>query len=148
MASERYEPNYETTDATVGPLVKFTFWLVVSVAIAFGSMYGLLRLTQKLPAIGEGEPHPLAAFNDPIPPAPNLEMQAGVKQGWDGKVIDQSQRQPFTSRMWKDQRAESEKRLAGYGWVDEQAKIVHVPIERAMDLSLQKGFPVRASAKE
>jgi hypothetical protein len=34
--------------------------------------------------------------------------------------------------------------LDGYGWVDEKAGTVHIPIERAMDLLVQRGLPVRA----
>ncbi|MBL8861899.1 MAG: hypothetical protein JNK02_07785 [Planctomycetes bacterium] len=148
MATEKYTPNYETRDATLSPIVKFSFWLMVGVAIAFVSMYGMMQLTRKIPAIGEGEPHPLAALNDPIPPAPNLEMQRGVKQGWDGKLVDRSQRQPFTTRMWADVKVEAQQRIHGYGWIDRDAKVVHIPIERAMDLALQKGFPVQQKPKD
>lgn len=148
MATEKYVPNYETRDAHLSPLLKFTFWLLVSVAVIFAGTYGMLRLIQKIPAIGEREAHPLAALNDPIPPAPNLEMKPGVKQGWDGKLIDQSQRQPFTTRMWSDMKVEAQEKVSTYGWIDQQAKIVHIPIERAMELSLRKGFPVREKPKE
>lgn len=148
MASEKYTPAYETKDAQFGPIVKFGFWLFVCVAITFVGTYGALRALQELPAIGEREPHPLAALNDPIPPAPNLEMKPGVKQGWDGKTIDQSQRQPFTTGMWSDLRDQAQAEISTYGWVDRDAKIVRVPIERAMELSLQKGFPVRAQPKD
>jgi hypothetical protein len=33
--------------------------------------------------------------------------------------------------------------LDSYGWVDEKAGTVHIPIERAMDLLVQRGLPVR-----
>ena len=33
--------------------------------------------------------------------------------------------------------------LYTYGWVDEKAGTVHIPIERAMDLLVQRGLPVR-----
>jgi hypothetical protein len=36
-----------------------------------------------------------------------------------------------------------EKRLYSYGWVDEKAGTMHIPIERAMDLIVQRGLPVR-----
>ncbi len=148
MATEKYTPAYETRDAQLAPLLKFMFWLVVAVAIAFFATYGMLRAMQKIPAIGERDPHPLAAQNDPIPPAPNLEMKKGVKQGWDGKTIDQSERQPFTTKMWPDMKADAQKKISTYGWVDQNAKIVHVPIERAMELVLQKGFPVQQKPKD
>jgi hypothetical protein len=34
-------------------------------------------------------------------------------------------------------RAARQQRLGGYGWVDRKAGVVHFPIERAMELSLQ-----------
>jgi len=140
--------RYETRDAHLGPLLKFTFWLAVSVVITFVAMWAMLRGIQKLPTIGDREPHPLAALNDPFPPAPNLEMQRGVRQGWDGKLVDMTQRQPFTTVMWSDFRRDAQKQITTYGWVDQDAKVVHVPIERAMDLALQKGFPVEPKPKD
>ena len=37
-------------------------------------------------------------------------------------------------------------RLDSYGWVDKEAGVVHIPIDRAMELTLQHGLPVRAEA--
>jgi len=148
MAPEKYSPAYETADAHLSPIVKFAFWLLVVVAITFVGTYGVMRAMQEIPPFGDRAPHPLAALNDPIPPAPHLEMQRGVKQGWDGKLVELSKPQPFTMRMWKDVKAESQKKISTYGWIDQDAKIVHVPIERAMELSLQKGFPVQQKPKD
>jgi hypothetical protein len=36
-----------------------------------------------------------------------------------------------------------EETLYSYGWVDQQAGTVHIPIEHAMDLLVQRGLPVR-----
>ena len=41
-------------------------------------------------------------------------------------------------------RLEEEKTLYSYGWVDEKTGTVRIPIERAMDLLVQRGLPVRA----
>jgi hypothetical protein len=41
-------------------------------------------------------------------------------------------------------RIDEEKKLYSYGWVDEKAGTVHIPIERAMDLLVQRGLPVRS----
>jgi hypothetical protein len=40
-------------------------------------------------------------------------------------------------------RMNEEKILYSYGWVDEKAGTVHIPIERAMDLIVQRGLPTR-----
>jgi hypothetical protein len=36
-----------------------------------------------------------------------------------------------------------DKTLYSYGWVDEKAGTVHIPIERAMELIVQRGLPLR-----
>jgi hypothetical protein len=36
-----------------------------------------------------------------------------------------------------------EDRLYTYGWIDEKAGTMHIPIERAMELVVQRGLPVR-----
>ncbi len=40
-------------------------------------------------------------------------------------------------------RTAEEKTLYSYGWINEQQGIVRIPIERAMDLLVQRGLPVR-----
>lgn len=36
--------------------------------------------------------------------------------------------------------------LSTYGWTDKKAGIVRIPIDRAMELQLERGFPVRREA--
>lgn len=43
------------------------------------------------------------------------------------------------ARLAIEQRAEA--RLAGYGWADRQGGLVHIPIQRAMALQAQAGWP-------
>jgi hypothetical protein len=40
-------------------------------------------------------------------------------------------------------RLEEEQTLNSYGWIDEKAGTVRIPIEHAMDLLVQRGLPVR-----
>jgi len=42
-------------------------------------------------------------------------------------------------------RAREEAELNSYGWVDKTARIVRLPIERAMDLLVERGLPVRGT---
>ena len=50
---------------------------------------------------------------------------------------------PLDLKRYRD---DQKKILAGYGWVDSQAGIVRIPVDRAMDLLLQKGYPVRGGS--
>lgn len=43
-----------------------------------------------------------------------------------------------TRRAWE---APMRQRLASYGWVDREAGLVHVPVERAVELVLAEGLP-------
>ena len=42
-------------------------------------------------------------------------------------------------------RAQEHQKLTTYGWVDQNAGVVRIPIERAKDLLLERGLPVRGA---
>ena len=44
-----------------------------------------------------------------------------------------------------DVRIKEENTLNSYGWVDEAGGVVHIPIQRAMQLVVEQGLPVRSS---
>ncbi len=45
-------------------------------------------------------------------------------------------------------RTREEAELHSYGWVDKTAGVVRIPIDRAMNLVLQKGLPVRSGTND
>jgi hypothetical protein len=44
--------------------------------------------------------------------------------------------------QFRDFLVNQENQLNSYGWVDEKAGVAHIPIERAMELTVQRGLPV------
>ncbi len=42
-----------------------------------------------------------------------------------------------------EMRAAEDKILQSYGWIDQQKGVVRIPIERAMELTAQRGLPAR-----
>lgn len=42
--------------------------------------------------------------------------------------------------------AEQQKDLNSYGWIDRKAGVVRIPIDRAMELLLQRGLPTRSGS--
>ena len=68
-----------------------------------------------------------------LPPEPRL-------QGAPGHEVEPIQE-------LKDLRAAEDALLNSYGWVDRNAGITRIPIERAMDKLLQQGLPVREEGK-
>ncbi len=59
----------------------------------------------------------------PLPPEPRLEAEPGL--------------------LLQQLRAQEDKTLHSYGWIDEKAGIVRIPIDRAMDILAERGLPSR-----
>jgi hypothetical protein len=136
-------PAYETRDVQLGPLLKLTLWTGVVVVATLAAMYGTLRGFQELPAVADNtERSPMLPAVE-IPPGPHLESLRGVQMNLAGELATSEETRGFTTRMWRDLRDESKQRLSSYGWVDQQIGVVHIPIERAMELVLKDGFPSR-----
>jgi hypothetical protein len=49
--------------------------------------------------------------------------------------------------QFRDFLLNQENQLNSYGWVDEKAGVAHIPIERAMELTVQRGLPVIPTGK-
>jgi hypothetical protein len=45
-------------------------------------------------------------------------------------------------------RAEEDKILKSYAWIDKEKNIVRIPIDRAIDILAERGLPVRAQSGE
>lgn len=121
-----YGPNppgaaYEHTDIDPGVGYRFGAWLLVAMLISGAIVFGTFRLLQgRVAARDEAAArYPMAAGQTREPPAPRLQTQ------------------PFKD-VYQLRRTEAE-RLNGYGWVDQATGVVHIPIDRAMALAIERG---------
>jgi len=120
---EHLRRGYEDSEVSVGRLFAFAAGVVALVLLGvLGSAFVFHFFVQHTP-MGP----PASPFDDAreMPPAVRLQTEAPLDL--------------------KQYRADQEKILAGYGWVDPKAGVVRIPVDRAMDLLLQKGYPVRGS---
>jgi hypothetical protein len=111
--------TYEHTDAHVGPMIKFAMWLVIStviVVVGLAGMYWLLIRESSERA--DTQRYPLAVSGR-LPAEPRLQQ--------------------FPRNELYEFRMKEEAELHSYGWVDKNAGTVHIPIEDAMRLMLQRG---------
>jgi hypothetical protein len=67
---------------------------------------------------------------------------AAPRRSWDRPPVDFDQ--PSQLRALREWERET---LAGYGWQNEEKTAAHIPVERAIDLLLEQGFPVEDAAK-
>lgn len=115
--------KHETTDASISGLVKFGIGLSVLVIVVLFAMRSMFEHFSSVQQLGP-PPSPFADTRI-LPPAPRLQVQPTLDL--------------------KQLRADEDQRLNSYGWVDPKAGIARIPVNRAMDLLLAKGLPVRAA---
>jgi hypothetical protein len=120
---ENADTHHETSDIDVRAII----WFVVvlgSIVLAINvSMWGMFKVLQHFERANEPYTTPLARPAGETPPEPRLQ-----------------------TTPWTDLhtfRAEQQQFVDGYGWVDEKLGIARIPIDKAKQMLLQKGIPVR-----
>jgi len=116
--------GYEKRDARPASLLQFGFWMAVVLAVTLVAMKYAFDYFSKTEPLG-APPAPFATQVNQLPPQPRLQVEPHT----DLKDYCQAQQQQVDS----------------YGWIDKQAGIVRVPVDRAMDIVLARGLPARAS---
>jgi hypothetical protein len=121
---EHLRRGYEDSDVSMGRLFAFAGGVVALVVLGVLGSAAVFHFFVRHQPLGP----PASPFEDvrTVPPEPRLQTTAPLDL--------------------KGYRADQEKILEGYGWVDSQAGVVRIPVDRAMDLLLQKGYPVRGSS--
>ena len=120
--------QYEHTDIDPGIGYKFALWLSVAMVLSFGIVYGAFWFfeRQERAANAATQRFPLARDYTREAPMPALQTQ------------------PFRDIYML--REDEAKRLQSYGWVDKDGGVTRIPVDRAMELMLQRGFPTRPEA--
>jgi hypothetical protein len=117
----RPNPAYETKDISLRLVVIFLAGLAILIAISLLVLWGMYTFLANRQASRMVPLPPLAESQQP--PEPRL--------------------QPAPSQELKHLRAEEEAVLNSYGWINKEAGVVRIPIERAMELTLERGLPTR-----
>ena len=104
-------------------IVWFVVILTVVTVVCMGLMWGLFAFLDKRHDASDIARSPLAAPQGQLPPAPTL-------------LTDE----PTNLLQYKKS---EDTALSSYGWVDKEAGTVRLPIDRAKQLLLERGLPVR-----
>lgn len=113
--------GHETTDARVRPLVLFLAFLALGCAGALVLMRWTFDAFERRAAERDEPGHPLAV--EQVAPAPRLQADPPAEYA------------AFA--------AEQRRRTTTYGWLDRDAGVVRLPVERALELVLEEGLPAR-----
>lgn len=112
--------GHEASDAQVRPLMKFLLALFISTAIVFVAMGLLFNILVEQAAVLDRPPSPIAEGRQ-VPPSPQLQVSPAAEL--------------------KRLRESEDRTLNSYGWIDRERGVARIPIDRAMDLLLEKGLP-------
>jgi len=115
---------HEGTDTSVHNVAVLAGAFVGLLIFGFIVGYGTFKILNPPEAVSP--PPALVETGRTLPPEPRLQVNA--------------------QRDLAGHLKEQEQTLNTYGWVDQKAGVVRVPIDRAMDLLLEKGLPVRAES--
>ncbi len=98
------------------------FGLAAGMIAALVAMWGLFRVLEKHQERVDKPLPPQVVVNlKRIPPEPRLE--------------------PDPLALRRELRSEEDALLKSYGWVDRTAGTLHIPIDRAMEILLERGVP-------
>jgi hypothetical protein len=114
--------GHETQDVSIGVIVKFGIALAIGAAVTSLAMWGLFRFFEAGQEKREEPVPPMVAANlKRTPREPRLEPD------------------PLAPRLAI--RAREEAVLSSYGWVDRGAGVARIPIDRAIELLVERGLP-------
>jgi hypothetical protein len=117
--------GHEHTDANIWSILKFILWLAVAAAVIHLGLALLFSLFVEQRVERAAPAYPLAVGESQrLPPEPRLQR--------------------FPREDIMNFRLTEEQQLDTYGWVDKTTGIVHIPVQEAMKLILERGLPARA----
>lgn len=119
-SAESLTLNYEVSDSKAKPLFLSMLALGVLIVFTFGFAYGLLVLAGNGLQDQSNVLMETQSSQQQIPPAPRLEQNPQI----DGTRIE----------------AEAHAQLAAWGWTNQRAGTAYIPIERAMELIVERGL--------
>lgn len=125
---------HETSDVNVRGILGFGVGLAVGTALVSLLLWGAFSvMVQRFtPAPGPNS-SPLTR-NRPLVPEGRKQVES---------TFPEPRLQPDAAHDLVRFREEEYRRLNSYGWVDQNAGIAHIPIERAKQLVLDRGLPIR-----
>ena len=135
---------YEVSTIQVGGITWFIIALTVAVVFIGWLISSVINTFEgrERKAELESRPSPFAADRSKLPPEPRLQLAPNSEEQIDKNLSPNLKTQHPLEEM-NELRKTWDELLNSYGWVDEQAGIVRIPISDAKRLLLQRGLPTR-----
>jgi hypothetical protein len=133
--------SYERRDIGVGAVLYFLVGLAASIMLVYFLADGLYSFLSKRVESEQAPVSPLVTNAPADTRHLPTDYRDYLKQNFPSPQLEIDERTQLDGI-----RTEEADILSTYGWVDQKAGIVRIPIDRAMDLIAQRGLPVRQQA--
>jgi hypothetical protein len=137
-----HETEFEREDLGTRGVFAFMIGLVVSGILIYFIIVGMYSFLDKYERSQMATASPLVTSKGSIS---RVVTQADMDKAFKDNgapMLETNERGQF-----RDFLMNQENQLNSYGWVDKDAGVVHIPIERAMELIAKQGLPVVPPAK-
>lgn len=111
--------GHETTDVSPFSIGLFALGLVLMIALLLPLLAWMFWRLEAHAQRADPPPNPLAS--DQPPPAPRLQVDPAAD-------------------LARLRRAEQHT-LSSYGWIDQEQRVVRIPVDRAIEILAQRGLP-------
>jgi hypothetical protein len=142
--------DYERRDIGVRAVYYFLGGLVVALVVTYLVVNVFFHILEKRSQADQTPVSPLAAKvpadTRRLPPEYKSDSEGADYEKYLHKNFPEPQLETNERTELNTIRQHEEDTLSTYGYVDENAGTVRIPIDRAMDLIAQRGLPVRAQS--
>ena len=125
VAPESLAREHEVEDVNVRAILQFAGALTLITVLILVALWWLLQIWTQRDLAFDPQIPPVIATPRPVP-GPGVEAEPVAE----------------LEALWAEQR----QRLTTYGWVDQEAGVVHIPLDQAKALLLEQGVPARETA--
>jgi hypothetical protein len=127
--------HHEEGDMNVSSVYQFLLWLFVGIAIIYGIVFGIMKWNDaRIEKINSAVTHLQKSKSEQLPPEPRLQLAPG-----------HTTHPLVEGQNYRDSVAVA---LNGYSYINKATGDVRIPIERAKELLVQRGFAVRAQNQQ
>jgi hypothetical protein len=136
------DSGFERQDLGSRTVYGFLLSLAVIGVLVYFSVWGIFIVLDKYFSKHEAPPSPMMVEQKATTPT------RAVPEGYVEKIFPEPRLETNERTEINDFRLGEEQTLNSYGWVDQNAGVVRIPITKAMELVAQRGLPTRPAAGE